>query len=271
MVPFAGLAARRRWAALVIGGSLVVLAVELVPWIFPRFADAVSLSQARRAVGFVPYAFALTGGAAVLACLTRFAVLPIALVAGIALQRAYPGGFGSLTGGGPAVVTWIAAAGAVVALLLGLLLRREWYVRGPLVALAVMLFALPVAVHGFSNWTPAENHDPYALTPGLLEALTQKVPKRAIVFSDMETSYRISGYAPVYVASAPPAHVANTKANRPYQRRLATIRYFATGDIAVPERYRATWLIVDKSRFHVHVPWRLVYSDPRYSLYHRSA
>ena len=102
-------------------------------------------------------------------------------------------------------------------------------------------------------------------------ALSQKVPKRAIVFSDLETSYRISAYAPVYVASAPPAHVANTTANRPYQRRLATIRYFATGDIAIPERYRATWLVVDKSRFHVHVPWRLVYSDSRYSLYHRSA
>src|SRR5207247_3954470 len=106
LVPLAVFAARRRWAAFVLGGSLAVLGVELVPWIFPRFADAVSLSQARRAAGFVPYAFALTGGAAVLACATRFFVLPIALAAGIALQLAYPGGFGTLAGSGPSVVTW---------------------------------------------------------------------------------------------------------------------------------------------------------------------
>jgi hypothetical protein len=270
-VPLAGLAARRRWAALVVGGALVVLAVELVPWVFPRFADAVSLSQARRAAGFLPFAFALTGGAAVLACVTRFAVLPIGLAAGIALQLAYPGGFGTLAGGGPAVVTWIAAGGAVVALVVGLVLRRDRDARGPLVGLAVMLFVLPVAVHGFSSWSPAQRRDPHALTPGLLAALSDEVPKRAIVFSDLETSYRISAYAPVYVASAPPAHVANTKANRPYQRRLATIRYFGTGDVSIPERYNATWLVVDKSRFHVQVPWRLVYSDGRYALYHRSA
>ena len=38
----------------------------------------------------------------------------------------------------------------------------------------------------------------------------------------MVASYRISAYAPVYVASAPPAHVADTRANFPYGRRLAT-------------------------------------------------
>ena len=46
LIPFAAFAARRRWAAFVLGGSLVVFAVELVPFVFPRFADAVSLSQA---------------------------------------------------------------------------------------------------------------------------------------------------------------------------------------------------------------------------------
>src|SRR6266487_404581 len=64
-------AARRRWAAFVLGGSLAVLAVELLPWIFPHFAGAVSLSQARRAAGFVPFAFALAGGAAVVTCVLR--------------------------------------------------------------------------------------------------------------------------------------------------------------------------------------------------------
>jgi hypothetical protein len=268
-IPLAGLAARRRWAAFVIGGSLVLLVIELVPWIFPRFANAISLSQARRAAGFVPLAFALTGGAAVLSCLLRFAVLPLALTAGIVLEHAYPGGFGTLTGAGPAAATWFAVGGAVVALVVGLLLKREWYARGPIPAAAVLLFAIPLAVHAAMHWQPAEARDPYAPTQGLLQALNRNVPKRAIVFSDLETSYRISAYAPVYVASAPPAHVADTKANAPYARRVATNRYFATGDVRIPLRYGASWIVVNRRRFETRPPWRLVYEDGRFALYHR--
>jgi hypothetical protein len=270
-VPLAGLAARRRWAAFVIGGSLVVLVVELVPWLFPRFADAISLSQARRAAGFVPFAYALAGGAVVLSCLLRFLVLPVSLAAGIALQLAYPGGFGTLAGGGPAAAGWIAAGGAAAALVAGLVLRREWEARGPLPAAAVILFAIPIAAHGFSHWTPAKTVDPYAPTPGLLDSLRRDVPARSVVFSDLETSYRIAAYAPVYIASAPPAHVADTKANFPYGRRRATITYFATGDITIPRRFHATWLLVDRRRFHVRPPWPRVYEDSRYALYHRPA
>ncbi|TMK68685.1 MAG: hypothetical protein E6G50_14805 [Actinobacteria bacterium] len=271
VVPLAFFATRRRWAAFVLGGSLLILALELVPWLFPHFADAVSLSQARRAAGFVPFAFALTGGAAVLACVLRFLVLPVALAAGIALQQAYPGGFGGLAGGGPAAVTWIAAIGGAVALVAGVFLGLHKEARGPLPGLAALLFALPVIVHGFQHWSPAYTRDPSAPTPGLLAALRHEVPKRAVVFSDLETSYRISAYAPVYVSSAPPAHVADTRANYPYGRRKATIRYFGTGDIKIPEQLLATWIVVDKSRFHVRVPWRLVYADRRYALYHRTA
>ena len=128
-----------------------------------------------------------------------------------------------------------------------------------------------MAVHGFRHWSPADATDPSAPTPGLLAALRHVVPERAVVFSDLETSYRISAYAPVYVASAPPAHVADTKANYPYGRRKATIRYFQTGDISIPQQLLATWLVVDNSRFHVRVPWKLVYADQRYALYHRTA
>jgi hypothetical protein len=269
-IPLAAFAARRRWAAFVLGGSLVILGVELVPWLFPRFADAISLSQARRAAGFVPFAYALTGGAAVLACVLRFAVLPVALGAGIALQLSYPGGFGALAGSGPAAVVWLAAGGAVAAFGVGLLLRLEWQARGPIPAAAVLLFVVPVAVHGFAKWTPSESRDPYAPTPGLLQALRRDVPERAVVFSDLETSYRIAAYAPVYVASAPPAHVADTRANFPYGRRLATIRYFATGDIRIPLRFHASWIVVDRRRFHTKPPWRLAYEDARFALYHRS-
>jgi hypothetical protein len=270
LVALAAFAARQRWAAYVLGGTLAVLAIELIPWIFPRFADAVSLSQARRAAGFVPLAFAVAGGIAVLTGFVGPIVLPLALAAGIVLQVLYPGDFGpGLETGGPAWATWIAAFGGVAALLVGLVRSRRTEARSWIVAGALFLFCLPIAVDGFGDWTPAASADRYAQTPGLRHALQTEVPKRAIVFSDLETSYRISAYEPVYVAAAPPAHVADTAANRPYSRRLSVNRYFATGDVRIIDRYQADWVVVDKTRFRVHPPWPVVYEDARYALYHQ--
>jgi hypothetical protein len=273
VVPLAALAARQRWAAFVLGGTLAILGIELLVWVFPHFADVVSVSQARRAAGFVPFAFALAGGASVLAALLGPLVLPVGLGAGIALQLAYPGDFGpGLTKGGPAWATWIAAVGGLAALVVGLVLGRRIDRRSWLVAAAVVLFCIPVAVHGLRDWSPAAAADRYALTPGLLHALLHDVPKRAVVFSDLETSYRIEAFAPVYVAAAPPAHVADTSANAPYRRRLSVNRFFGTGNVAILDRYHAKWLVVDKSRFRVKPPpWTLVYRDTRYALYHRPA
>lgn len=270
LVPLAGLAARQRWAAFVLGGTLAVLGIELIPWVFPHFADAVSLSQARRLAGFVPIPFALAGGAAVLARLIGPLVLPAALGAGIGLQLAFPGDFGpGLERGGPALATWIAAFGGLLAVVVGLLLKRRLEAGTWLVAGAAVLFCLPVAVHGFRDWTPAAAHDPHALTPGLLHALRSRVPERAVVFSDLETSYRIAAFAPVYVAGAPPAHVADTTANRPYSRRISVNRFFDTADLAILARFHANWLVVDRTRFQIRPPWPLVYEDARYALYHR--
>jgi hypothetical protein len=270
LVPLAAFAARQRWAAYVLGGTLAVLAIELIPWVFPRFADAVSLSQARRAAGLAPLPFALAGGTAVLTGFVGPIVLPVALAAGIVLQVEYPGDFGpGLETGGPAWATWVAALGGAVAIVVGLVRTRRIEARSWAAAAAVLLLCLPVAVHGFREWTPAASRDRYALTPGLLHALQTKVPKRAIVFSDLETSYRISAFAPVYVAAAPPAHVADTAANRPYSRRLSVNRYFASGDVRILDRYHAGWVVVDRTRFQVRPPWPLVYQDARYALYHR--
>ena len=94
LVPLALLAVRLRWAALVLGGTVALLAVLLLDPVFPRFADAVSLSQARRLAAFLPFVFALAGGAAVLARLLSWAVLPLALGAGILLEWRWPGDFG---------------------------------------------------------------------------------------------------------------------------------------------------------------------------------
>lgn len=269
LVPLAALAARRRWAAFVLGGSLAVLALSLIPSVFTPFADAVSLSQARRAAAFLPFAFALAGGAAVLAGVLRLAVLPLALAAGIALQLAFPGDFGDFDDGGPALATWIAAfAGAAALAAAAILARRDAREdRGPLAALAAALFVLPVAVHGLANWSPRSTDQPYALTPGLVEALRKEVPERDVVFSDLETSYRIVAYVPVYVAAAPPAHVADTRANRPYERREDVRAFFRSGSLEIPRRYGAGWIVVHQARVDLRLPLLRAYADSRYVLY----
>jgi hypothetical protein len=266
-IPLAGLALRRRWAAFVLGGSLAVFAVMLVPQLFVPFSDLVSLSQSRRAAGFLPYAFAFAGGLVVLARLTRVAVLPIALAAGIVLQLLYPGDFGyRLQDGGPALVTWFAVVGGAAALALGLWRRPALEDRGPLVGVAAALFVLPVAIHAAANWSPSDARRPSPLTPGLVEAL-RELPEGDVVYSDLETSYRIGAYAPLYIAAAPPSHVADTTKNRPYARRRDNIAFFANGDLAIPRRYRADWLVVDDSRFRLQAGLPVVYQDGRYTLY----
>ena len=120
LVPLAALAARRRWAAFVVGGALAVALVALVPSLFVPFSDVVSLSQARRLVGFFPFQFALAGGMGVFAALAGPVAAPVALAAGIVIQLAYPGDFAyRLTDGGPAWATWVAVAGAGIALVVG--------------------------------------------------------------------------------------------------------------------------------------------------------
>jgi hypothetical protein len=267
-VPLAGLALRRRWAAYVLGGALAVLVVMLVPTLFVPFSDVVSISQSRRAAGFLPFAFAFAGGLAVLSGLTRIALLPVALAAGIALQLLYPGDFGyRLLDGGPPLATWLAAGGGVVALVVGVITKPRVENRGALVGVAAALFVLPVAIHAAWNWSPSDARPPSPLTRGLVQALRADVPEGAVVYSDLATSYRIAADAPVYVAAAPPGHVADTEDNRPYERRSANRRFFRTGDLAIPRAAGAEWLVVDRRRFDVVLQADSVYRDERYTIY----
>jgi hypothetical protein len=270
LVPLAAVAWRRRWAAFVLGGTLAVLAVVLLPFVFPTFAGAVSLSQARRLAAFIPLPFAFAGGAWVLVSLLRVWALPLALATGIWLQLAWPGDFNyTLRHGGPALATWIAAVGGLVALVAAAVIRRSDLRGGStrLAALAAGLFLLPVAFHGFGHWSRPAPQSSLELTPGLVQALQREVPHRAVVFSDLETSYRIAAYAPVYVAAAPPAHVADTKANHPYRRAADVRAFFAHPSLAIPRRYGAGWLVVDRRHFKVNLPLEPVYQDDRFTLY----
>ena len=244
LIPLAGAAVRRRWGSFVLGGSLVILAVILMPELFPRFADAVSLSQARRSAGFIPVPFAVAGGLAVLCGITR-ATVPAAFIAGIALEIAYPGDFNyNLAHPGPAIVTWWAAIGGAGAVAAGFLVRRHrpFIERRWSGGVAAAVFVLPVAISGFIHWNPSERHDPGALSPALVQAL-RELPAQAVVLADTQTSYRIAALRPVYLVAAPPTHVANTRSNDPYGRYREVEHWLATGDPAVPKKYGATWAV----------------------------
>jgi hypothetical protein len=266
LLPFAGLAARRRWAAYAVGGALAVLVVCLVPWLFTPFSDAVSLSQSRRLAGFLPLAIALAGGLGVLARLVGPLVAPLALAAGIVLQLLYPGDFGyTLETGGPALATWLAVAGAVAALVVGL---RP---RVPLersAALASALLLLPTYVHGLAHWSPSAARPPSPLPPGLVAAVRAQVPVGAVVYADPEASYRLNAVAPVRICVAPPGHVADTVANRPRERVEEFRRFARTGDLAIPRACGATWLLVDRDRFpQISPDLPVVQHDERWLLY----
>jgi hypothetical protein len=275
LVPLAGAAARRRWAAYVVGGSLAVLATVLISPLFVGLTEVVSLSQSRRLAGFAPLAFAFAGGMGVAARVLRGWAVPVMLAVGIVLQLTYPGDFGSVfLGRSPAWPAWTAGVGGCAVFVAGLLLaRRVPYERSA--GLVAALFLLPVFVHGLRHWSPSAVRTPSPLTPGLVDALRRDVPEGATVYSDPETSYRIAAYAPVYICVAPPGHVGNTKQNRPYERVQEFRRFVARhGDSAIPARCGARWIVIDRSRFHlVPMPYPggprppLVYRDQRYALY----
>jgi hypothetical protein len=163
---------------------------------------------------------------------------------------------------------WIAVAGGVAAIVLALL-RRVDARESPawLAAAAAALFVLPIAVAGFADWGVDERLAGKQLSPGLVAALRERVPERSVVLSDVETSYRVAAFAPVYVAAAPPAHVADTDDNRPYERARDMRRFLRTGSLEIPRRYGARWLVVDREHYRVRLQLRPVYRDGRYSLY----
>ncbi|HET7743987.1 MAG TPA: DUF6541 family protein [Gaiellaceae bacterium] len=266
LLPLSALAARRRWAAYVAGGSLAVFVVMLVPFFFTTLSDVVSISQSRRAAGFLPFAFGFAGGIGVLAALAGPFLPPLALVAGVVFQLAYPGDFNYvLDQAGPSWVVWLGVAGTIAAVAVGLV-RRQPSLEAP-AGLAAAFFLAPVVVVGAAHWSPAHTPLGSSLSSGLVDALRHDVPKRSVVYSDPETSYRIAASAPVYIAVAPPGHVADTTANVPYVRARDARRFLKTGDLAIPRRYGARYLVVDRLRLRRSFDLPVLYRDPRFVLY----
>src|SRR5262249_24516573 len=202
------------------------------------FSNAVSLSQSRRAAGFLPFALVLTAAFALLA--RRVWTIPLAFVAGVVLQLLWPGDFDyGLHHGGPALAMWIALARPPLARVAAI----RWRVPKPpfrLGAYAMLAFTVPVFVHGIWHWSPANPTDPNALSPRLLHNLRTKVPKGSIVIAPIKVSYEIEAHAPLYVVAAPLTHVANTKANDPVTRFPAVKHWVLTNDPGGARRQRAT-------------------------------
>lgn len=271
-VPVAVLAGRRRWSAYVLGGTLAIALVALVPPLFERFSDAISLSQAVRLASFLPLPFALAG-AAVFAGRGRAAGMAAALAGGIGAELAYRQ---PATGAGWAV--WLAALGAALALLACVaLLPSQLDGRPPGVwtAAAAAAFALPIAAGGFAGLQRWDKPDPYGLSPGLVRALGSDVRPLDVVFAPSVTSYRLAGYAPVRVVVAPPGHVAfNTREDYALRQRAARLFFFEQSTTpgqraAILRRYGVRWVVLDKTRGRPNLPrdLELAYADARYALY----
>jgi hypothetical protein len=266
LIPVAGFAARRRWAAYVAGGSLAVFAVMLIPFLFTSLADLVSISQARRAAGFLPFAFAFAGGMGVLARLVGPLLLPLALGFGMFLQIVYPGDFDYvLREPAPAWIAWFAVLGAVAALIVGVLRRRPALETGA--ALAAAAFLVPVFGGGLLDWRRPDPPATAVLSQGLVDAVRDDVEAGTIVYSDPETSFRLAAFAPVYIAVAPPGHVADTEENRPYERARDARRFLRTGDLSIPREYGAEYVVVDGLRTELELDLPVVYTDERFTLY----
>ena len=266
MIPLAGFAAQRRWAAYVVGGSLAVFAVMLVPFLFTSLADVVSISQARRAAGFLPFAFAFAGGMGVLARLVGPILLPLMLGAGMFLQIVYPGDFDYvLRNPAPAWIAWFGAIGAVAAVVVGFARRRPPLEKGA--ALAAAAFLTPVVGGGLLDLRPPDPPAIATISPGLVGAARDELEPGVVVFSDPETSFRLAASAPVYIAVAPPGHVADTEENRPYDRARDARRFLRTGDLSIPRDYGAEYVVVDRLRTDLELELPVVYEDERFTLY----
>jgi hypothetical protein len=269
-VALALVAAGRRWAAFVIGGFLALALVALVPQLFDAFADAISISQAKRIASFLPLPFALAG-AAMLAGRLRIVGVGAALAVGLAAELAFRA---PATGAG-----WL-VWGAALAAALGLAAFGFLRARAPResgarwAALAAIAVAAPAAVSGFAGYERWDDPDPYGLSPGLTTALRTDLEPLAVVLAPSYTSYRVVGYAPVRIVVNPHGHVALE--DEDYDERARSVQRFFLDPQATLEkrqaaldRYSVSWVLVDRTRGTPALPPGLtqVYADDRYVLY----
>jgi hypothetical protein len=271
-VPGALLAARRRWAAYVLGGSFLVLAVLLARPLFTALADAASLSQALRLRAFLPLAVALAGGALLLGRL-KAAGLAAALAAGLALQLAYP----FEEGEGPAWPVWLALAGAACALVAGRFLRVGWEEARSWGAAATAAFLLPLAVDAAKDFQSAPP-DPIRLTRGLVESVRRETAPADVLLAQPWFAYRLVAQAPIHVVAVPEAHAVDSEESRLTERLRDTAMFFRPQTSETVRReilteYGVSWIVVERERRYAADVSGLerVYEDRRFALFRVNA
>jgi hypothetical protein len=214
-------------------------------------------------------------GACVLLSRLRALGAAIAGACGIAAVLLAPGEFNYVYAeGGPGWTVWVAIAGGLVALGMGAILRPAGPNPNAWAALAAAAFVLPVAVAGFSGAQRSEREN--KLDPGIIAAVRGWTAPGEVLFTDRSTAFLIAAYAPVYVNTSSPGHVADTTSNELQARNAAARRFFygrrATDSNRreILARFHAHWLLIDKRRPHPDAFLRrlkLVYQDGRFALF----
>lgn len=276
------LAIRRAWALFALAGTLVILVLLLVPELFTRFSDLVSISQSRRLAQFIPIPFAIAGAAVIVGRLKLAGAL-LALACGIVLEVLYAAELShEVERAGPTWPLWVAFASGGLGLGAAVLLRRRplTFEPGRWTAIAAAAFLLPIAVAGLADVERTKASDRHGLTPGLVTALG-RLEAGDVVLAPVGTSYRVAAFANVYVVATPPPHAADTEENRPYKRQRDVIRFFAPRSaLTDADRrrlltdYGAAWIVVDKRSAGPNAFLRVferVYEDGRYELLRVSA
>ena len=272
-IPVAAAAGRTRAAAFIAGTSAAVILILIVPYFFTPFAHVMSISQGRRFAFYLPFAFALTGGALVLARFRWFAVAG-ALLAGAWLHHVLPGDFKyMLRDPGPGWLAWVAAAGALVAI--GLAATRKVNVRyGNSWSLAIVIaFVLPTAavgVHGIKTYRP----EPARINDNVVAAVNKYVAQDDVILALPKQAYRLSALAPVYIVAAAGGHGGDTIVNHHAERRLDAKTFFDSKDPAeleaILQRWDPQWILVRKDLPYPREfmqQYKPVYEDKVFALY----
>lgn len=274
LVPVATAATRTRAAAFIGGASAVGILTLIVPWFFTPFADVVSISQGRRLLFYLPFAFALTGGALVFARFRAFAVVG-ALALGTLLYKLWPGEYSyHLHETGPGWAAWVAAIGALAVLAAGAAGKLNVRYRNGWVLAIVVAFVLPTAVAGlvamrFNRSVPA------GINPRFVAAVKEYVQRDDVLLARPKTAYRLSSRAPIYIVAAAGGHGGDTVINRHKDRRRDANRFFFSHASpeeaqAIIDRWDVQWVLVRKDEGYPRefmAQFTPVFESRKYALY----
>jgi hypothetical protein len=275
LLPLASAAARTRAAAFIGGTSAFVILLLITPWFFTPFAEVESISQARRLIFYLPFAFAFTGGALILARFRYFAVVG-ALFAGALLHLKWHGDFAyELKQPGPGWVAWFAAFGAVIVLAAGAAGKLNLRYRNGWALLIVAAFVFPLAVAGIKGMAVLRPEERSGLSKQLVAAVDEYVTRDDVLLGPTKFAYRLSALSPIYIAAVAGGHGGDTVENNYKERRRDAAAFFIPGTTQqrlekIVRRWHVQWVLVRKdmpypreyvSRFPP------VYEDNLYALY----